>query len=53
MQSGKGAENVRTCEQSSGEISINNLKIENKWKFPGFAGSSEHMRIIRLMLCCL
>ena len=30
----RGAENVRTRERGSGEISINNLKSENKWKFP-------------------
>ena len=29
----RGAENVRTREQGSGEILINNLKTEKKWKF--------------------
>ena len=29
----RGAENVRTLERGSGEILINNLKSESKWKF--------------------
>ena len=29
----RGAENVRTRERGLGEILINNLKTENKWKF--------------------
>ena len=30
----RGAKNVRTREGGLGEILINNLKTENKWKFP-------------------
>ena len=33
VHNSRGAENVRTRERGSGEIFINNLKTENKWKF--------------------
>ena len=30
----RGAENIRMHKRGLGEISINNLKNETKWKFP-------------------